>query len=85
MSMEERPSEYRLDELGNDGNMLEGNLASAVSSLPPADGGRAAWLFLFGSFLIEMFLWGRATYIPMKPPSTFHDSIHSPVPCQQRT
>ena len=27
-------------------------------SLPPVDGGRAAWLFLLGCFVIEMVLWG---------------------------
>ena len=27
-------------------------------SLPPVDGGRAAWLFLAGSFVIETLLWG---------------------------
>ncbi len=29
-----------------------------TASLPPVDGGRAAWLFLAGSFFIEMLLWG---------------------------
>lgn len=32
--------------------------APATSSLPPVDGGRAAWLFLLGSYLIETLLWG---------------------------
>ena len=29
-----------------------------TSSLPPADGGWAAWLFLTGSFTIETLIWG---------------------------
>ena len=33
--------------------------ASITASLPAADGGRAAWLFLLGSYLIETLLWGK--------------------------
>jgi hypothetical protein len=33
--------------------------SSASPLLPRVDGGYAAWLFLFGSFLIETFLWGK--------------------------
>jgi hypothetical protein len=29
-----------------------------ASSLPPADGGRAAWLFLIGATAIEVLIWG---------------------------
>ena len=32
-------------------------------SIPPADGGKAAWLFLAGSFCIEMLLWGTRTVL----------------------
>ncbi|KIX98653.1 uncharacterized protein Z520_05954 [Fonsecaea multimorphosa CBS 102226] len=32
--------------------------AHETTTLPPVDGGRAAWLFLSGSFCIEMLLWG---------------------------
>jgi hypothetical protein len=28
--------------------------------LPPADGGKDAWLFLFACFMIEGFVWGIA-------------------------
>jgi hypothetical protein len=28
-------------------------------SLPPADGGWQAWLFLTGSFTIETLIWGK--------------------------
>lgn len=27
-------------------------------TLPPIDGGRRAWLFMFGAFIIEGFMWG---------------------------
>ena len=33
--------------------------APITASLPAADGGRAAWLFLLGSYLIETLLWGK--------------------------
>jgi hypothetical protein len=29
-----------------------------VSSLPPVDGGRQAWLFLTGATVIEILVWG---------------------------
>jgi hypothetical protein len=29
-------------------------------SLPPADGGKDAWLFLFASFLLEALVWGKS-------------------------
>ena len=28
-------------------------------SLPPADGGKDAWLFLAGCFMVEALVWGR--------------------------
>jgi hypothetical protein len=28
-------------------------------SLPPADGGKAAWLFLAAGFVVEAFVWGQ--------------------------
>ena len=34
--------------------------AAAGSTLPPADGGKDAWLFLAGSFVIETLTWGFA-------------------------
>jgi hypothetical protein len=33
-----------------------------ATSLPPVDGGRAAWLFLAGSFCIETLIWGADRY-----------------------
>jgi hypothetical protein len=32
---------------------------NARSSLPPTDGGKDAWLFLFASFMLEALIWGR--------------------------
>lgn len=32
-------------------------------TLPRADGGRQAWLFLAGSFMIEALLWGRSSIV----------------------
>jgi hypothetical protein len=29
-------------------------------SLPPVDGGKDAWLFLFASFLLEALVWGKS-------------------------
>ena len=60
MALEEHFPDHQLRQLGNDRDRdpREGGSSTAVSHLPPADGGRAAWLFLFGSFMIEMFLWG---------------------------
>lgn len=57
MSLEERSSNHELQEYGNDGPP-EIDSASALTPLPQADGGKAAWLFLLGSFMIEMVLWG---------------------------
>ena len=31
----------------------------AQNSLPPVDGGRSAWMFLTGCFLIELVVWGE--------------------------
>ena len=32
-------------------------------SLPPADGGRDAWLFLAGCFAIEALVWGEWIFL----------------------
>ncbi|CAN9156034.1 unnamed protein product [Alternaria alternata] len=29
-------------------------------SLPPVDGGMAAWLFLFSAFVLEILVWGKS-------------------------
>ena len=41
------------------GGDAEPGEAPTTVSLPAADGGRAAWLFLLGSYLIETLLWGK--------------------------
>ena len=58
MSLEEQFSDHQLQVLGIDADSQDPTLPPSASSLPPTDGGRAAWLFLLGSFMIEMFLWG---------------------------
>ena len=58
MSLEESSPDHQLGELGLHNDTLHVEPFSAVPSLPPADGGRAAWLFLLGSFVTEMLLWG---------------------------
>jgi hypothetical protein len=60
MALEEHFPGHQLRQLGNDHGRdpREGGSSTTVSHLPPADCGRAAWLFLFGSFMIEMFVWG---------------------------
>ena len=60
MALEEHFPDYHLHQLGNDRDRdpREGGSSAPVAHLPPADSGRDAWLFLFGSFMIEMFLWG---------------------------
>jgi len=40
--------------------------APTSASLPAADGGRAAWLFLLGSYLIETLLWGKQSLFSWK-------------------
>ena len=58
MSRKEQFSEHQLSVLRIDADLQDGALPLTASSLPPTDGGWAAWLFLLGSFMIEMFLWG---------------------------
>jgi hypothetical protein len=53
MSEEPRREPFEID----DGHTNFNN-TQVISSLPAADGGWAAWLFLTGSFMIETLLWG---------------------------
>ena len=40
-------------------DVVDGDASSAVMApFPPADSGRAAWLFLTGCFAIETLTWG---------------------------
>jgi hypothetical protein len=32
--------------------------ANVSASLPPTDGGKDAWLFLFSCFMLEALIWG---------------------------
>lgn len=51
------------------------SLSTTVSSLPPADRGSAAWLFLTGCFFIETLLWGESTNPSL---TTGRDKIDKP-------
>jgi len=59
MSLERPPSRIELREPGNESSVVETDAHSV--SLAPADGGWEAWLFLLGSFLIEMLIWGKSS------------------------
>ena len=60
MSTVGQSSEHQLQDLASIENSgPDAGMTTSVSSLPPVDGGLAAWLFLLGSFFIEMFLWGE--------------------------
>lgn len=43
------------------------NLAEPEFSLPPVDGGKDAWLFLFSAFVLEVLVWGKSSF----PSATF--------------
>jgi hypothetical protein len=36
-------------------------------SLPPADGGKDAWLCLMSCFMLEALIWGKSTPSPRSP------------------
>ena len=36
-------------------------------SLPPVDGGKDAWLFLFSAFGLEVLVWGTTSTAPAHP------------------
>jgi hypothetical protein len=38
---------------------LPGQTSNHEFSLPPADGGKAAWLFLAAKFVVEALVWGQ--------------------------
>jgi hypothetical protein len=59
MSREEERGDFELREANTRSSDVP-----ATASLPPADGGRAAWFFLLGSFLIETLLWGQSLTSP---------------------
>ncbi|KIW79986.1 hypothetical protein Z517_06601 [Fonsecaea pedrosoi CBS 271.37] len=52
------PSRMELREYVGDQQITDRSNAHETASLPSVDGGKAAWLFLSGSFCIEMLLWG---------------------------
>src|SRR2546423_1316527 len=58
MSLAETVPDRQLEELENTPDSREDTSQPATSFLPPPDSGWAAWVFLFGCFMIETFLWG---------------------------
>jgi hypothetical protein len=40
------------------------NPAEPEFSLPPVDGGKDAWLFLFSAFVLEVLVWGNFSHLP---------------------
>ncbi len=78
MALEEQNCAYQLQELGDHHDTPEGNTASAMPPLPPADGGRAAWLFLFGSFMIETLTWGELVIVHGVPISHISQMLGFP-------
>ena len=58
MALEGHSSDHQLQALEHDRDTQQDEFPTPPLTLPPADGGWAAWLFLLGSFMIEMFLWG---------------------------
>jgi hypothetical protein len=53
------PQETYLDNIELDAQNTDSPLGAETLRLPQADGGWAAWLFLTGSFTIEMLIWGK--------------------------
>jgi hypothetical protein len=51
----------------------ETRAAAPEFSLPPVDGGKDAWLFLFSAFVLEILVWGN-TSVPSAPNQT---NVHS--------
>jgi hypothetical protein len=60
MALEGHFPDHQLRQLGNDHdrNPREDGSSTTAAHPPAADSGRAVWLFLFGSFTIEMLVWG---------------------------
>ena len=62
MAAIDETSEAELRQLGDDQRIVNETESQSIPSLPPVDGGAAAWLFLIGCFFIEMFLWGKIKF-----------------------
>ena len=55
----DQTSQAELQGLGQSSQSMDDTEPITTTSLPPVDGGFAAWLFLAGGFTIEMLLWGE--------------------------
>jgi hypothetical protein len=43
-------------------------------SLPPVDGGKDAWLFLFSAFVLEILVWGNTSVSPAPKQTNAHST-----------
>ena len=43
-------------------------------SLPPVDGGMAAWLFLFSAFVLEILVWGNTSVLSVLDQANVHST-----------
>ncbi|KAG4293652.1 hypothetical protein FPRO06_00237 [Fusarium proliferatum] len=57
-SIELRQNPGREEDFASSGLDLTSTHENEVSSLPPVDGGKDAWLFLAASFMVEALTWG---------------------------
>ena len=55
----ETPSQHELYDIAERRIGEGGPEPDSIDALPPVDGGRAAWLFMTGCFIIELVLWGE--------------------------
>ncbi len=58
----ETPIGIELNVVTHSTQHLEGQPGRHEFSLPPADGGKGAWLFLAAGFVVEALVWGRVKY-----------------------
>lgn len=54
-----RPSDEHFELQDTTNAQNENNQSGQEFSLPPADGGKDAWLFLLTCFVVEIFVWGK--------------------------
>lgn len=62
--------------LPHDSTGVVGQTQEPVFSLPPADGGVRAWLFLAGCFFIEALVWGKNQPVDEAPSSAYDYYIY---------
>lgn len=60
-------SNYLGSETNNAARPLDANTGRHRFSLPRADGGKEAWLFLAAGFTIEALVWGKSPFFLHNP------------------